>query len=202
MRLDYPIFDDRNVLLLREGMELTPRLVALLRSYSVELQLDAALEVTSGAQQGLRISLPYRAELSVGRRKQCAIRPNSRMVSGVHAELFKEPLALEVEDRKSTNGTFINGESVRSRAALSDGDLLEFGDVGFRIRMVATLRGAPKEVQTIAGLIIATCEGELAEPTDSVTIPGGIDRVALDRALAAADAAADGPSNSGLVENR
>lgn len=183
-RLEFPIFDDRNVLLLRQGMELTPRIVDLLRSYLVELHLDAALEVLSEAQRGLRIPLPDLSRITVGRRKECAIRPNSRMVSGFHAELFKRRLSLQVCDRGSTNGTFRNGCRLHGLVTLADGDLLEFGDVAFKVRMVATLRGAAKEVQTIAGLIIANREGELAEPTESATVSGGVDRATFDRLLA------------------
>ena len=50
-------------------------------------------------------------------------------VSGVHAELERlgEEWAI-VDDGLSRNGTFLNGERVRGRSRLQDGDTLRFGD--------------------------------------------------------------------------
>jgi pSer/pThr/pTyr-binding forkhead associated (FHA) protein len=50
-------------------------------------------------------------------------------VSGVHAELERvgEDWAL-LDDGLSRNGTFLNGERLRGRSRLRDGDLIRFGE--------------------------------------------------------------------------
>jgi pSer/pThr/pTyr-binding forkhead associated (FHA) protein len=46
---------------------------------------------------------------------------------------------IVVEDAGSSNGTFVNGERIRSPRVLTGGDVVAFGDVRFKVRIA----GAP-----------------------------------------------------------
>jgi hypothetical protein len=57
-----------------------------------------------------------------------------RSMSSIHAELRLAGGSWTIEDCGSTNGTFVNGERVRS-APLSDGDLIEIGHTFFTLKL-------------------------------------------------------------------
>ena len=63
----------------------------------------------------------------VGRHPQSAIWINAGSVSRVHACVVVAGGHASVEDRRSTNGTFVNGERVTSRHPLVDGATVTFG---------------------------------------------------------------------------
>jgi len=63
----------------------------------------------------------------VGRHPQSAIWINASSVSRVHACILVNGGHAAIEDRRSTNGTFVNGERVTSRHLLVDGATVTFG---------------------------------------------------------------------------
>ena len=66
---------------------------------------------------------------TVGRAVRADFVLDAALVSRVHCRLTSDPDGnLEVEDLKSTNGTFVNDRRVR-RAALAPGDRLRVGRV-------------------------------------------------------------------------
>ncbi|MCB9729670.1 MAG: FHA domain-containing protein [Deltaproteobacteria bacterium] len=78
----------------------------------------------------------------VGRGKDCTITVIDASVSRIHGKLTVERSgAITVEDLKSSNGTFVNGERVEL-ATLNHKDLLRFGNVEFRVEMVDVAPGA------------------------------------------------------------
>jgi DNA-binding CsgD family transcriptional regulator len=83
--------------------------------------------------EGVQRILPLRdsERLTVGRAPGCELALTwDNKVSGTHAQL--ERLGggdwTLVDDGLSRNGSFVNGERLRQRARLADGDLLRFGD--------------------------------------------------------------------------
>jgi predicted component of type VI protein secretion system len=72
---------------------------------------------------------PAAAPITVGRRGEAGLAlPWDREVSGVHAELLHLGGEWTVQDDGlSMNGTFVNGERVRSRQRLRDGDRVRVG---------------------------------------------------------------------------
>lgn len=69
----------------------------------------------------------------VGRGKDCTITIIDPSVSRIHSKLTVERSgALTLEDLKSSNGTFINGERIEV-ATLNHRDLLRFGNVEFMV---------------------------------------------------------------------
>ena len=70
----------------------------------------------------------------VGRRSTCNLRLTWPTVSGLHAEFIVAADILFLRDLGSTNGTFVNGRRIRADTLLSEGDIIHFGGVEFRLR--------------------------------------------------------------------
>lgn len=77
----------------------------------------------------------------VGRNSNLSLSLQSRTVSSVHAELTDAGATLWLQDIGSTNGTYVNGQRVTAPVDLNTEDLVQFGDVPFRVlRQTATTR--------------------------------------------------------------
>ncbi len=88
----------------------------------------------------LRHDLPFAVNESyeiendntIGRSKKCSICIDDESMSGVHCRIFKSDGSFFIEDNDSTNGTFLNGESVTDEAVeLIDGDKISVGSLMF-----------------------------------------------------------------------
>ena len=75
--------------------------------------------------------LPFR----IGRETGLDLSLPSQVVSSYHAELSLEGNRLMISDLGSTNGTFVNKIPVDGRAALQDGDIVQFATLPFRLRL-------------------------------------------------------------------
>jgi chromosome segregation ATPase len=71
--------------------------------------------------------------LTVGRTSDNDISIPSTLISRCHARLLVGPTGVIIEDVNSTNGCYVNGEQVRQHL-LRDGDVLELGDMRYRLR--------------------------------------------------------------------
>lgn len=69
------------------------------------------------------------AECTIGRSPGNAITIPDASVSSTHARLIRTPEGFHLEDLKSRNGTFVNGEKVTEKRLLSDGDLIRVGKI-------------------------------------------------------------------------
>jgi EAL domain-containing protein (putative c-di-GMP-specific phosphodiesterase class I) len=98
------------------------------------------LERDAAAGEDRRLTL---ADLpcTVGRSDPADVVLDSPRVSRVHAAFVRVDGRVCVEDRGSTNGTFVNGERVRSQS-LEDGDSIRFADLEFTFR-------APRQQETV-----------------------------------------------------
>jgi len=153
-RLRYPIYDDRGVLLLKEGTSLDVALVQLLDKRGLRLRLYATLEILSGPDAGQELPIPDTCVVTVGRGEGCMIRPASRRVSSYHCVITQLPLSLHIEDKNSTNGTFVNDERIQDTTELRDGDQVRFGDVSLNVNLYACLEGDADDVKLVAGVIL------------------------------------------------
>jgi hypothetical protein len=96
------------------------------------------LEVKSGPLAGQKVSLLTGHTLLVGRaagRAQFAF-PDDTFMSGVHFAVECAPQGYRVQDRKSSNGTFLNGARVHE-AMLANGDEIKGGQTIFAVKIVA-----------------------------------------------------------------
>ena len=66
------------------------------------------------------------APVIVGRLPNCGLTIDSPMISREHARLLPTADGVAVEDLRSTNGTFVNGNPVRSPVLLAPGDQVSF----------------------------------------------------------------------------
>ena len=82
----------------------------------------------------------YFPEIIVGRSPAVDCTIDAEVVSIRHARLFYTKNQWWVEDLKSTNGTYLNGEDVVVPTILKTGDILSFGNLDF---IVAITQGAP-----------------------------------------------------------
>ena len=83
------------------------------------------LVIDSPEQRGQVFALTD--EVTVGRGGGCGVALNDRMVSQLHARIFRRNGQLFVEDLGSTNGTLLNGKKVSAPAAVRRGDRLQVG---------------------------------------------------------------------------
>ena len=79
-----------------------------------------SLKFLSGPRAGKQIHLP-KGLLVIGRDKKCAVPVPSSNVSKEHAQILVKEDFIEIEDMKSSNGTFIDGKQIR-KAKLKEGD--------------------------------------------------------------------------------
>lgn len=97
------------------------------------------LEVRGGFLDGRKFSVPVGSAYFIGRvpdHTQFAV-PHDNLMSGVH---FCVECALDgcrVIDKKSTNGTYLNGAKIREPMLLANGDEIKSGHTTFVVRMVS-----------------------------------------------------------------
>ena len=78
-------------------------------------------------------SFPLDAVTTLGRDVNNSIIVEDQFASADHAVLTFRGRAWYVEDRDSTNGTFVNGSRVDGVAPLGFGDMLQVGQARFRL---------------------------------------------------------------------
>ncbi|MBA2489224.1 MAG: FHA domain-containing protein [Candidatus Limnocylindrales bacterium] len=84
-------------------------------------------------QPTLGASIPLDAITSLGRDVNNSITVDDGFVSAEHARLTFRGRAWYLEDRGSTNGTFVNGQPVQGVVPVGYGDELQLGQVRLRL---------------------------------------------------------------------
>ena len=96
--------------------------------------------------------------LTIGRLPECDLEIASPLISREHARLYCEPAGVEIEDLRSTNGTFVNGQRLSGRVRLKQGDRVAIASFAFLFtgetlepidmsgRVCVEVRGLYKEV--------------------------------------------------------
>ncbi len=100
---------------------------------------DFVVDVTASGRIPLRLVI--RDRLPVGRAGEGLILDDERC-SRTHCELWVEGRALMVEDRASTNGTFVNGARIVAPTALGPGDVIVVGSTTIVVDPDAAPAGA------------------------------------------------------------
>src|SRR5580692_7404702 len=99
--------------------------------------MGVLLEIREGAFAGKRVSVVTGQTVTFGRaagRAEFAL-PHDTFMSGVHFAVECGPTGCRVQDRKSSNGTFLNGARVQD-AMLANGDEIKGGQTVFTVRVV------------------------------------------------------------------
>jgi hypothetical protein len=100
--------------------------------------VSVALEIKAGPLAGKTISLAGGESVLVGRaaeRVQFAA-PHDDLMSGVHFAMEYGPDGCRVIDKKSTNGTYLNGAKIREAMLLANGDEIKSDQTVFVVRIV------------------------------------------------------------------
>jgi pSer/pThr/pTyr-binding forkhead associated (FHA) protein len=104
------------------------------------------LEVKGGRLAGKKIDVPDGGKVTIGRapdRAQFAV-PHDSFMSSVHFSVECGAEGSRVKDRKSSNGTYLNGAKI-SEAALAEGDEIRSGRTVFVVRIAAAKTAAKPE---------------------------------------------------------
>ncbi len=99
--------------------------------------MAVVLEIKSGPFAGKTIALASGQSMVIGRapdRAQFAI-PHDNHMSGVHFAVECGPSGCRVVDKKSTNGTLLNGAKIQE-AMLATGDEIKSGQTIFVVHIV------------------------------------------------------------------
>ena len=87
-------------------------------------------------------------EVVIGRASTNTISLNDGSISTRHARITRTPDGFFIEDLKSRNGTFVNGDQVTERRPLADSDTIRLGKVIFTFNVATELKAG----DTTAGL--------------------------------------------------
>jgi len=117
----------------------------------------------------------------IGRHPGCDIVLDSASVSRQHAVVTLSTDGAFVEDLKSRNGTFVNGQMIATRHRLDDGD--EISICGQRFEFLATGRRRQRSGSTNAGAVSATGHVVLDEESAAGIIMSQLDLPASGEAL-------------------
>src|SRR5947209_7213400 len=84
------------------------------------------LVILQGPEPGRQFDLDQPTAL-IGRQPDAAVYLESLAVSRQHAQIVRENGECFVEDVGSSNGTFVNGQQLKGRVALTEHDTLQVG---------------------------------------------------------------------------
>src|SRR6266704_1525106 len=125
--------------------------------------VGVVLEIKAGPFAGKKIALASGQSMVIGRaldRAQFAI-PHDNHMSGVHFAVECGPSGCRVVDKKSTNGTLLNGAKIQE-AMLATGDEIKSGQTIFVVRIV------PDDQLPVSG---AQVSGQASAPAQRETPP-------------------------------
>jgi predicted component of type VI protein secretion system len=139
--------------------------------------------VNAGKASGQTIPIKT-PQFVIGRDPDCNLRPASAMISKKHCAFVVKGGKVSLHDFDSTNGTFLNDESVKGEVALKNDDVVKVGPLTFKI----VIEGSPTkptplpkpqnqstEEDDAAALLLSLEDGTIAPLTDSgeAEVPGG-----------------------------
>jgi pSer/pThr/pTyr-binding forkhead associated (FHA) protein len=102
--------------------------------------MEVTLVVMGGKHAGQEVPIPH-AKFLIGRAEDCHLRPGSELVSRHHAVILVEEGFVAVRDFSSKNGTFVNGERIKTERELKTGDHLKIGPLEFEVRLDVPVAG-------------------------------------------------------------
>lgn len=122
----------------------------------------AVLKVIKGSCPGQIVEL-HGDRMVVGRHPSCHIVLDNAAVSRNHAQILENHGSFFVEDLRSRNGTLVNGQRIRGRTELVDGDQIKVCDVQFSFH----LSGPPGLSRSSSAVIIGGPDGSKSQSTQT-----------------------------------
>jgi two-component system, NtrC family, response regulator HydG len=105
--------------------------------------VTAYLLMNNGVNSGARFELNEKGENLLGRDWQCQIALNDPQCSRVHAAIYHDDEGWWITDRGSSNGTFVNGQTIDT-ARLMQGTELRIGSNYFTFKLPEGKRSTPE----------------------------------------------------------
>ena len=105
--------------------------------------MEVKLVVMGGKRAGQEVPVPH-SKFLIGRAEDCHLRPGSELVSRHHAVILVEEGFVTVRDFASKNGTFVNGERIKTERELKTGDHLKIGPLDFEVQLEVPVAGKKK----------------------------------------------------------
>lgn len=133
--------------------------------------MQVKLRVVGGKNDGREITISG-PEFVIGRGEGTHLRPQSDLISRKHCALIIEDGKAFIEDFKSRNGTYLNGERVEGRQQLKVGDRLRVGRLHFEVQIdhaVASSKKPKVEGVKEAAIRTATNRSNGNVDEDSIT---------------------------------
>jgi hypothetical protein len=135
--------------------------------------MGVLLEINVGPMAGKKIAIVTGQTVTFGRaaeRAEFAL-PHDTFMSGVHFAVECRPGGCRVQDRKSSNGTFLNGARIQD-AMLANGDEVKGGQTIFAVKIVSDAKlAALLPSQDAAPSPVSQERSPASEPMSSFT-PG------------------------------
>ncbi len=117
--------------------------------------------------EGRRNVVPVElGEVSVGRLDGNTIRLNERNVSRRHARIVRDNGAIYAEDLESYNGVWINGDRIKGRQQIREGDLIRIGDFQIELRGEGLARRTEETTQRTLLADVEATQPEIRMTTD------------------------------------
>jgi predicted component of type VI protein secretion system len=126
--------------------------------------MEVKLIVVGGKSAGQEIPVAG-PKFFIGRAEDCHLRPHSDQVSRHHCAIIIEEGFVAVRDFGSRNGTFVNGQPVKTEHELKMGDRLKVGPLELEVRLIVDVGGKKKpKVKSIQEAAARTVESAGAGP--------------------------------------
>ena len=93
-----------------------------------------SLTVEHGPKELMGVAITIKKPITVGRSPEADIVIGSGYVSSMHAKFSVMGNNLFVEDLNSANGTLVNHKPLNGAVSLKNNDVVNTGDVSFRVR--------------------------------------------------------------------
>lgn len=102
-----------------------------------EEEYSVLVVVDTGENRNLRkgAEIPLRGEVTLGRKNDNTVVLSDPYVSSHHIRFFRNEGRYVVEDMGSTNGTLLNGEKLKMKTYLKDGDVISIGGLSLKTNL-------------------------------------------------------------------
>ena len=150
----------------------------------------ASLLVVQGVEQGARFELGERP-LALGRDARNEIRILDSEVSRLHATVQRVKDDYVLTDRNSSNGTFVNGQAIRSHS-LNDGDQIQLGNTLLQYSEASREGRTSKAADRVQLL-------KRHDPADRSSIVTHLGHEAVAPTSASTESSADSPNNLSVL---
>jgi len=140
--------------------------------------------LTSGKWQGKSIPIT-RSPFVIGRDPACHLRPGSPLISNRHCAILVRAGKVYLRDFDSTNGTVLDGETVKGEVELHADQQIQVGPITFQLKLTPSVpvdqptplpptkaptgSAAPSDDDTAAALLLAL-QDDASPPTEPAKV--------------------------------